>query len=77
MSFESEKLDLIKWLSEVDDQEVLSLIKWIQENQSQGKDWWHELSEAEKASIDQGLQDIANGDYYDHEIAMKKCERWL
>jgi len=40
-------------------------------------DWWDEISEAEKASIDRGLDDIKHGRVSPHEEVRKKYEKWL
>jgi predicted transcriptional regulator len=77
MSQESEKLALIRWLSELQDEDVLDLIKWIKTKHKEGNDWWENLSRAEKASIDEGLKAIANGEVYDHEEVKKRYQKWL
>ena len=40
-------------------------------------DWWEHISEAEKASIERGLQQAANGQTISHEEAMKKLDKWF
>ena len=77
MSQESEKLALIRWLSELQDEDVLDLIKWIKTKHNEGNDWWENLTDAEKASIDEGLKAIANGEVYDHEEVKMRYQKWL
>jgi predicted transcriptional regulator len=43
----------------------------------QQSDWWDELTEAEKASINKGLKDVEAGRVTPHEIVMKKYQKWL
>ena len=38
---------------------------------------WDELPEALKQEIEEGLNDIENGEVVDHEVVMKKYEKWL
>lgn len=40
-------------------------------------DWWDELPQDAKASIERGLKDIENGDVSPHEQVMKKYKKWL
>jgi predicted transcriptional regulator len=41
------------------------------------KDWWDDLSDDAKQSIERGLQDIENGKITPHEEVMKKYKKWL
>jgi len=41
------------------------------------KDWWDDLSDDAKQSIERGLQDIENGKITPHEKVMKKYKKWL
>ncbi len=41
------------------------------------KDWWDEISEAEKASILRGIEDVKAGRVIPHEVVMKKYMKWL
>jgi predicted transcriptional regulator len=40
-------------------------------------DWWDELPQDAKDSIERGLKDIENGDVSPHEEVMKKYKKWL
>lgn len=77
MNIQSEKLKLIEWLLNLKDQSVIEKLKWLRENQNEAMDWWDEISEAEKVSIDRGLNDIENGRITSHESVRKKYEKWL
>ncbi len=41
------------------------------------KDWWDDISDAAKKSIEQGLKDIEEGKVIPHKEAMKKYRKWL
>jgi predicted transcriptional regulator len=43
----------------------------------QEEDWYDELSDDAKASIERGLDDIKNGRVISHEVVMKKYKKWL
>ena len=40
-------------------------------------DWWDELPQDAKDSIERGLKDIENGDVSPHEEVRKKYKKWL
>ncbi|RRJ93786.1 hypothetical protein [Flavobacterium macacae] len=61
MDIQLEKLELIKKLAETNDFAVVESIKKI--FQKEKKDWWNELTDEQKADIEQGERDIENGDY--------------
>ena len=39
-------------------------------------DWWNDLSDEEKAEIEEGLKQIENGEVVSHESVMKQFEKW-
>lgn len=39
-------------------------------------DWWNDLSEEEKAEIEEGLKQIENGEVVSHESVMKQFDKW-
>ena len=41
------------------------------------KDWWDDLPDSAKKSIEQGLSDINNGKVTSHKEVMKKYKKWL
>lgn len=61
MDIQLEKLELIKKLAETNDFAVVESIKKI--FQKEKKDCWNELTDEQKADIEQGERDIENGDY--------------
>jgi hypothetical protein len=71
----NKKIELIQWLSTLDDKEVINrLFKFrIQEN----KDWWNSLSAEEKESIGKGISEPESGKLTEHTEAKKIYEKWL
>lgn len=41
------------------------------------KDWWDDISDAAKESIERGLKDMENGNVTPHKEVMKKYKKWL
>ena len=71
----NKKLELIQWLSTVED---LNVIEKIQDLRNQeNKDWWNIISEAEKTAIEQGLKDADEGKLNSHAKARELYEKWL
>ena len=61
MDIQLEKQELMKRLSETNDPSIIESIKKI--FQKEKKDWWEDLSDEQKADIEQGERDFENGDF--------------
>ncbi|MHA8086205.1 hypothetical protein [Aquirufa sp. Wall-65K1] len=72
---QSKKLELIQWLSTIDDITVLNKIFELKKQEN--IDWWNSISELEKQSIEQGLQEAENGKLNNHSKAKQLYEKWL
>lgn len=57
MTFEARKLQLIEWLLSLDDENLLSQV----ENLKNQSDIWDELNEAQKAEIQEGIDELEQG----------------
>lgn len=78
MNITAEKLDIIQRICEIQDNDLIDLIKNIIDVPSTSKvDWWNQLSEKEKESIDRGLNDLHQGKVHPHDQIRKKYEKWL
>jgi len=64
----SQKLDLIHWITELDDVSVLAQVNAIKENAG---------LYAEMLSIERGLDDLQQGKIVSHTQAKKRYEKWL
>jgi predicted transcriptional regulator len=69
MDIQLEKLELIKLLAETENPSIIKDIKKIFHREK--KDWWEDLSDEQKAAIEEGLDDIKNGRVFSYE-EMKK-----
>jgi len=74
MDIQAEKLNLIKWLTEVNGPSVIK--RFIALKNDQGQDWWDQISEDEKTEIEEGLAQADNGEVFSHEEVMTKYQKW-
>ena len=70
MSIEALKLELIEWLSKLDDAAVINQLRVVKE--SSGSDWWSVLSEEQKEGILRGIRDIDEGKFTAHDEVKQK-----
>ena len=71
----NKKLELIQWLSTIEDSTIIEKIMDLRKKES--KDWWNSISESEKESIEKGLQDADAGKLNPNSNARKIYEKWL
>jgi 23S rRNA maturation mini-RNase III len=64
-----------KYIDTADDKVVKMVHAMLQANAE--TDWWDEIGEDEKASIERGLKDGAEGKTKTHAQVMKKYKKWL
>lgn len=69
------KIELIQWLSVIDDIALLKRIADIKEQSA--SDWWDDISDREKASIDKGIADADEGRLKPHSSARSIYEKQL
>jgi hypothetical protein len=58
-SIQERKLELIQWVSVIEDAAILDKLAELKEHSSH--DWWEDISEAEKESISTGLEEADAG----------------
>ena len=76
MNSTTEKLHIIQWIAGLKDKTVLSKIKKLKDS-TKPSDWWDEISNAEKLSIERGLKDIKEGKIKSHTQVRKRYEKWI
>jgi hypothetical protein len=54
----TQKLELIQWLSTIEDISIIEKINALRNNEN--SDWWEEIDAVNKASIERGLNDLKN-----------------
>jgi hypothetical protein len=74
-SIQERKLELIQWLSMIDDPVLIERIADLRDQSA--SDWWDEISSAEKDSILTGLADADAGKLRPHSDARAIYEKRL
>lgn len=54
------KLELIEWLTKLENSDTIDYLKIIKDTESKD-DWWNELSDEQRQGIHRGLKDIEEG----------------
>jgi len=72
MKEETIKLELIEWLTRLNDIETLQYLKVVKESRLSNQDWWDDLTEQQIRGIQRGLQDIDKGRVVAHEDVKRK-----
>ena len=71
----NQKLELIQWLSTIEDFSIIEKIMDLRKKET--ADWWNSISESEKQSIELGLKDAESGRLNSHSKARELYEKWL
>ncbi|HZK07927.1 MAG TPA: hypothetical protein VFC92_06965 [Bacteroidales bacterium] len=77
MNIQTAKLDLIEWISRLNDSSVIEKLRQLKEDASKSKDWRDEMKQEEIESINKGLKDFEEGRTHPHEAARKIYEKYL
>lgn len=75
MNIQNAKIELIQWLSTLDDSAMIQ--KLIEFRKKETKDWWINISDEEKKSIKRGISDAEKGKMKPHSEVRKIYEKWL
>ncbi len=76
LQIQSKKLELIQWLSTIEDWDVLEKISDLISRETK-KDWWNHISDAEKKAIETGIADADAGKLNPHSKAQELYAKWL
>ena len=66
------KLELIEWLTKLNDADTLDFLKIVKESQKENQDWWLDLTTEQKKGIERGLRDISLGKVTPHSEIVDK-----
>lgn len=75
ISLESKKIELIQWLSTLNDKSLIDKLMKLREEEK--SDWWNDISKSEKESIEKGILDADNGKLTPHSNVKSIYEKWL
>lgn len=67
MGHEAIKLELIEWLSTLEDGETIDYLKIVKDSNVSHDDWWQDLTSEQKTGIERGLKDIDTGRVTSHD----------
>jgi hypothetical protein len=67
MDHEAIKLELIEWLTTLEDGETIDYLKIVKDSNVSRDDWWQDLTSEQKAGIERGLKDIDAGRVTPHD----------
>jgi len=78
MNAYAEKIEIIQWITGLDDKATLSQLRKIKEQSDiKQNDLVDSISLKERESIQRGIEDSANGRVTPHSEVRKKYEKWL
>lgn len=77
MNIQTEKLDLIEWISRLNDNSIIDKLKQIKDDYSASMDWAERINQEELESINRGLQDFEAGRTHTNEEVRKLYGKYL
>ncbi|WP_010662455.1 hypothetical protein [Marinilabilia salmonicolor] len=72
MGNEAIKLELIEWLTKLEDEETIEYLKVVKDSKSTEKEWWTDLTDSQKQGVERGLNDIENGPTVSHDDVKRR-----
>jgi len=72
MGHKAIKYELIEWLTELEDPDTIAYLKVVKDSNFSDRNWWHDLTDEQKAGIERGLRDVDNGRVISHDDVKKK-----
>jgi hypothetical protein len=76
LEIQNKKTELIQWLSTIEDLKFLEKISDFILNEKK-KDWWDNISDAEKSTIEIGIEQAVAGKLNAHSKAKELYAKWL
>ena len=73
MDMQTKKLDLIDWLVNLEDERILDKLSSFKNEET--SDWYDDVPEEAKASIQRGLEDVRQGKLIPHEKVMENIRK--
>ena len=74
MNLETRKINLINWISTLQEENILERVEMIQKEKT---DWWDTTSNRDKNAINEGIEQLDRGDHLTHaQVRSKIKERF-
>ena len=74
MNLETRKLNIISWISSLEDESIIDRIEKLRSNEV---DWWTTIDANEKADIERGILQADNGDVKTTDEVISKYKKWF
>jgi predicted transcriptional regulator len=71
MNLEVRKLNLINWISSIQEEEILSEVEKVQKEKA---DWWDKVNHKDKKAIKEGLDQLDRGEFITRDEARNKIK---
>ena len=71
MTLEARKINLINWISTIQEDNILEKVEKIQKEKT---DWWDTISNKDKKAIDEGLGQLDRGEHLTHSQVRSKIK---
>ena len=71
MTLEARKINLINWISTIQEDNILEKVEKIQKEKT---DWWDTISDKDKKAINEGLGQLDRGEYLTHSQVRSKIK---
>jgi predicted transcriptional regulator len=71
MTIEARKINLINWISTIQEDNILEQVEKIQKEKT---DWWDTISDKDKKAINEGLEQLDRGEYLTHSQVRSKIK---
>jgi plasmid stabilization system protein ParE len=71
MNLESRKINLINWISSIQEEDVLARMEQIQK---ESKDWWDSLNNEDKKAICKGLNQLDKDEFFTRSQVREKIK---
>ena len=75
LEINNKKIKIINWLESTENSALIEKI--LELTKAEDSDWWGEISEREKKSIEEGISDANQGKLKPHSEAEKIYGKWL
>ena len=72
MEHDAIKLELIEWLTKLEDDETINYLKIVKDSEVSQADWWQTLTDEQKDGIERGLADVDAGRLISHDAVKLK-----
>jgi predicted transcriptional regulator len=73
MNIETKKLNIIKWVSELNDRSLLEKIEKLKPIEA---DWWEKISDDERFEIETGLAEADRGEFKTTDEVLAAYKKW-